>query len=432
MNFKTIHPADQIVMIMNRLYYHGQTTVSGGNLSVRDSDGVIWISPSGINKGNLNRDDIMQILPDGTHVGKHKASTEYPFHCQIYAKRPDLNAVFHAHPPALVALSVARQNPNERLLPDVFDSCGNITMAKYALPGSLKLGELISNEFEKGINTVMMENHGVVVGAKDLFSAYVMFENVVNSAECEIAAHSLNGTIRELTDEQLKEHKERDIMSKQRKTFVKDIYSSEELAARRDICTTLKTAYGNRLITSAFGTFAYKLSDGSFIITPNSKDRYYLESEDLVHVKNGKYEKGKSPSRVVDFVEKVFKMHDDVKTIFFSRPPYTMGFGITGKEFDGGRLIPESYIALKEIQRYPFGATYKNDDLAKKISIEYPVAIIDNDCACVVGTSILNALDRMEVLEYSARELTQVEEIKSKQSKISKEEIEEIKKAFKL
>ena len=48
MNFEMLHPADQIVMIMNRIYYHGMTTTTGGNLSIRDSEGTVWISPSGV------------------------------------------------------------------------------------------------------------------------------------------------------------------------------------------------------------------------------------------------------------------------------------------------------------------------------------------------------------------------------------------------
>lgn len=88
MNFSMLHPADQIVMIMNRLYYYGMTTTTGGNLSIKDSDGVVWISPSGIDKGNLRREDIMQILPDGTIVGIHRPSVEYPFHLAIYKNVP--------------------------------------------------------------------------------------------------------------------------------------------------------------------------------------------------------------------------------------------------------------------------------------------------------------------------------------------------------
>lgn len=46
-------------MIMNRIYSYGMTTTSGGNLSIMDEEGVMWISPSSIDKGSLRREDIM-------------------------------------------------------------------------------------------------------------------------------------------------------------------------------------------------------------------------------------------------------------------------------------------------------------------------------------------------------------------------------------
>ena len=52
-----IHPADQIVMFMQRIYDKGLTTTSGGNLSIRDAQGNIWITPAGIDKGTLTRRD---------------------------------------------------------------------------------------------------------------------------------------------------------------------------------------------------------------------------------------------------------------------------------------------------------------------------------------------------------------------------------------
>ena len=42
MKFELMHPADQLVMIMNRIYQYGMTTTSGGNLSIRDESGDIW------------------------------------------------------------------------------------------------------------------------------------------------------------------------------------------------------------------------------------------------------------------------------------------------------------------------------------------------------------------------------------------------------
>ena len=66
MDFEMMHPADRIVTIMNRLYNYGMTTTSGGNLSIMDEDGNIWITPAGVDKGTLNRNDIVCVKEDGT------------------------------------------------------------------------------------------------------------------------------------------------------------------------------------------------------------------------------------------------------------------------------------------------------------------------------------------------------------------------------
>ena len=80
---KFVHPKDQIVAFMQRIYDYGMTTTSGGNLSIMDADGCMWISPSGIDKGTLRREDIMCITPDGKIHGPHRPSCEYPFHSGV-------------------------------------------------------------------------------------------------------------------------------------------------------------------------------------------------------------------------------------------------------------------------------------------------------------------------------------------------------------
>lgn len=153
MNFAMLHPADQIMMIMERIYGYGMTTTSGGNLSILDDSGAIWITPAGVDKGALSRQDIVCVQPDGTVVGNYKPSSEYPFHEWIYRSRKDIKAVLHAHPPALVAFSIVRQTPNVYLLPNVKQICGEVGMAEYGLPGSAQLGERIASVFERGFHT---------------------------------------------------------------------------------------------------------------------------------------------------------------------------------------------------------------------------------------------------------------------------------------
>ncbi|MBQ8301206.1 MAG: class II aldolase/adducin family protein, partial [Clostridia bacterium] len=281
MNLDMLHPADQLVMFMERIYGYGMTTTSGGNLSILDDNGDIWITPGSIDKGSLTRADMVRIKRDGTIIGNHKPSSEYPFHQHIYKSRPDLKAVLHAHPPALVAFSIVRKLPDTSLIPNVKFSCGEIGMAKYGLPGSGDLGNKIADEFAKGFNTVILENHGVVIGAKSMFDAFKSFETLDFSARLEIDANNI-GTPKPLTNEQIEWYKSRQNVAMDE--FVANKISSEEKEARREMCKLIKRAYNQQLFTSTQGTFSQRIDDNSFIITPTGSDRKYLEPEDIVKI----------------------------------------------------------------------------------------------------------------------------------------------------
>ena len=109
-----------------------------------------------------------------------------------------------------------------------------------------------------------------------------------------------------------------------------------------------------------------------------------------------------------------------------------MAFAVTDNVFDA-RLIPESYIALKTVRKFPFGSTFMQPKLlAREFSLKNPVAIIENDCAIAAGTSLANAFDRLEVMEYSAKSLIKAQSIAGDIVKISDAEVQEIEKVFNL
>ena len=428
MRFELMHPADQLVLIISRIYQYGMTTMSGGNLSIRDENGDIWITPSGIDKGNLSRADMCQVRPDGTVIGPHRPSVELPFHKEIYRRRPDLKAILHAHPPTLVAFSLARKLPNTALIPNASEVCGKVTYAKYEVPGSAKLGEYIAEEFEKGFNTVMMENHGVVIGHKDLFAAFMAFETLDFCGRLEIDAAKL-GKARTLTEEQI--DIDRSITSPNLDEYIPGSVSSEERAGRRDLCGLIHRSYDQRLFTSTQGTFAMRLSDGSFLTTPYNKDRKYLESEDLVHIKHGMREMGKKPSRATRLLEEIFRVHPDINAVIIAHPPAIMSFAVTDAGFDS-RLIPESYISLRDVARVPYAASRLDiPGTAAIFDKKHPVVIVNNQCVIVTGASLLNAYDRLEVLEYSAAAMIAAKDI-GEVVYITDDEVTAIEEAFHL
>ena len=428
MRFDLLHPADQLVMIMDRIYQYGMTTTSGGNLSIMDMNGDIWITPSGIDKVTLTRKDIIRVTPEGEIIGIHKPSVELPFHRTIYKLRPDLRAVLHAHPPTLVAFSLARKIPDTYLVPGVSLVCGEVAMAKYDVPGSEKLGANIADEFVKGFNTVIMENHGVVCGAPDLFRAFMAFETLDFCGRLEIDARKL-GTPHSLSRTQIninngKAHPMLD-------AFVSRQVSSEECEARRDMCTLIHRAYDQRLFNSTQGTFSQRLSDGSFLITPYAMDRKYLEPEDLVRIRGGMCEAGKTPSRSALLHQAIYDKHPEIGSVIIAHPPAIMAFACTDASFDS-RTIPESYIQLRDVKRMPYASsTLDVEGTADAFCDKTPAIIVDNQCVIVSGSTLLNAFDRLEVMEYSAKAIIAARDI-GPLVMISPEEVSVIEEAFDL
>ncbi len=428
MNIQYIHPADQLVMFMQRIYDRGLTTTSGGNLSIMDSDGNIWITPAGVDKGTLSRKDIICVHPDGTTEGPHRPSSELPFHASVYKMRPDLKAVLHAHPPALVAFSIIRKVPNLDLIPTVRNVCKDARIAVYGVPGSDDLGNKVGAVFADGCDIAILENHGVCIGAPDMFTAFQRFETLNFAADLEILATKV-GSIMSLTETERRKastthHTKMD-------DFIPRSHTSEEQAARRDMITLIRRSYKMNLFTATHGTYSVRLADDSFLITPFGKDRAYLEEGDLVRVKAGMKEVGKMPSRAVQFHAEVYKHNPEIRAILQAHPLNAMAFAVTDAKFDP-RTIPESYILLRDIKKIPYGQIYEDvAGTAKEFGPASPALMLEDDCVIVTGDSLLQAFDRLEVLETTAHSIINSIDI-GKIVHITDEEVEDLKVAFNL
>ena len=428
MNIQYIHPADQIVMFMQRVYDKKLTSMSGGNLSIRDNEGNIWITPASIDKGSLTRKDIICVRPNGDCEGPHAPSSELPFHRSVYKLRPDLNAVLHAHPPALVAFSVVRRLPELNLTPTVRYMCKNIKMAAYAIPGSQALSAEVGKVFEQGCNIALMENHGVCVGAADMLTAFQQFETLNYAAELEALA-TRRGEIRPLSETACQMSKT-NVCSELRNVSPQPC-SSEELAARRDLIALIRRSYKMGLFTAAQGTYSTRLSDGSFIITPLHADPAYLEADDLVRIQDGAKEPGKTPDADVLLHQKIYDKNPKIGAIAFAQPVHSMVFAVTDMPFDT-RMIPESYILLRDVKRIPFEAAYQNlDDVAAEFDNAHPVLLVENKSVMVTGASMLQVFDRLEVMEMTAASILDAQALGTI-AHIPSDEIAALKTAFHL
>ncbi len=401
MKFDLLHPRDQLVNIMNRIYHSGMTTLSGGNLSIKDENGDIWITPAAVDKGNLAPKDIMCVRADGRIEGPHRPSSEYPFHVAIYQQRPDLRAIVHAHPPALVSFSIAREIPDTSIIPQAQRVCGPVGYAPYALTGSEQLGTVIANTFGEGYDVVLLENHGIVTGGLSLLEAFQRLETLDFCARTLMQAKGL-GDVHSLTPEQLAPF---DARNHELPEFTPAAHSSREREVRQQLIDIIHRAYDRQLMISTEGVASARVDEHSFLITPTGQDRRNLEIEDLVLIRHGERERDKLPSRSVRLHQAIYAQHPEINCVILAQSPSVMAFAISASHFDT-RTIPESYILLRSIPQIPHGAQYHSpEEIATAVSQQTPVLIIENDSCLVVGQNILQTFDRLEVAEYSARSL---------------------------
>ena len=420
-----IHPRDQITTIIDRVYRRGMTTTSGGNISIIDDNGDIWVTPSAIDKGSLRPSDIICVKKDGTVVGKHKPSSEFPFHKAIYEARPDIKSVIHAHPPALVSFSIVRKIPNTNIISQAKHICGPIGYAKYRLPGSNDLGSVIADEFKKGFKAVIMENHGVVLGGADLTDAYERFETLEFCCRTILYGSQI-GKPTYLTDSQIDDFEAQ--IPELRPERNKSKYPSDELEKRAEICKIVKRSCEQGLMTSSYGTVSMRWRKNNFLITPSKVNRWDLQLEDIVQIKKGKREKGKTPSRATYLHEEIYKNNPNVNSIIMTQSPYLMAFGVT-EEHLNVRTIPESWIFLQDINKVKYGEHFKhslNPEITKNCKT---ALIIENDSVVVTGDKLLQTFDYLEVAEFSAKSVVLGNSL-GEMVPINDEQVEELRNKF--
>ena len=423
-----MHPAEQIAIIIGRIYRSEMTTTSGGNLSIMDENGDMWITPAAIDKGSLTPADIMCVKADGTIVGPHRPSSEYPFHKAIYKMNPHVHSVIHAHPPGLVTFSMVHQVPDTSIIPQARATCGPVGFAEYALPGSELLGKKIVAEFKKNpdYKAVIMENHGVVVAGDDIADAYQRFETLELCARTILNAKTL-GEPKYLSEEQILQHER--AVNTPFQHFMNVEHPSDERAIRAEICKIVRRACSQGLMCSSYGTASVRWRGNDFLITPSSMQRWDLEPEDIVQVKDGMVEAGKKASRSVALHYEIYRRNPKVNSIILTQSPALMGFCTTGVKFDV-RTIPESWIFLQDIPTFPFGSQY-NEHLTE-LADEFkhrPFVMLENDSVVVTGDQLINTFDRLEVADFSARSLILAAPL-GKLNPITDEEIEELRVAF--
>ena len=164
---------------------------SSGNVSVRVGKGFL-ITPTALPYDRTTPEDIVAMALDGSHLGARRPSSEWRFHRDIYAARPDAGAVVHTHAVHATALACLRK-PIPRFHYMVALAGGeDIRCAPYATYGTQELSDHALAALE-GRRACLLANHGMIAIGADLDAALALAVEVETLARQYLLALQTGG-----------------------------------------------------------------------------------------------------------------------------------------------------------------------------------------------------------------------------------------------
>jgi len=182
----------QIIEVGRRLYEKGLIAATEGNISVRLEGGQL-VTAGGVSKGFLTPEQVVETDLDGQRLeGTCAVSSEVAMHAAIYRRRPDGNAVVHAHPPVATAFAVAHMPLDQPILAEAVLVLGPVPLVRYAPPSTVELAEAVADGLGV-VGAALLANHGAVSVGETLERAHQRMETLEHVARVTLLARLLGG-----------------------------------------------------------------------------------------------------------------------------------------------------------------------------------------------------------------------------------------------
>lgn len=186
---------EQVAYFMRRLYRQGLTTTSGGNISCRVGDGCVAITASKLDKAELAASGVgvVALGGGGNLTPELGLSIETGMHLAIYRRRPDVQAIVHAHPVTASAFCAVRGvELDTTLTAEAYALLGRPAFIPYALMGTDDLATRAAAGMGDSV-CLLLENHGVLAVGDTLLAAFDRLELLEVAARHTLIVRQLGG-----------------------------------------------------------------------------------------------------------------------------------------------------------------------------------------------------------------------------------------------
>ncbi len=170
---------ERLIQAGRRLGARGLISAGEGNLSVRLDADRLLVTPAGRRKDELDPGDLVVVWLDhpereAVSRGGRGPTSDLEIHLAVYAARPDIGAVAHAHLPAAMGLTLAGEVPDPAALPETAMLLPRLPFLSLGVPGSAELAGRIAAALSEPVDppaplasAVLLEGHGAVAVGRD-------------------------------------------------------------------------------------------------------------------------------------------------------------------------------------------------------------------------------------------------------------------------
>jgi L-fuculose-phosphate aldolase len=204
----------------------------------------------------------------------------------------------------------------------------------------------------------------------------------------------------------------------------------EEMTMKKEkkvVADFMRRLYERGLTTISGGNISM-LCDDHVLMTPSGMDKGRLKAKQIVimTMDGENLTPDLSPSIEKDMHLAIYKSNPEVNAIVHAHPVIATAFTSTNKSISTD-MLGELYALLREPGRVGY-ATMGTKSLAEQVgeaAKKYRVMLMDNHGVLSIGTNILEAFDRIELLEIAAK-TTLINEFLNQKNRISDEDLKKI------
>ena len=200
--------AEKFLKACHGLYKNKYVTGYGGNLAWRLELDVIMITPTMMNKGEIQKEDIVFINMKGETIeGKRRPTGEKFMYLKFFEERPDIVSAIHCHAPNVGAFAILNgpQYLMRPYYPETTHEVGPVPLVPYAEPITQKLADNFSPYLKK-YNSFLMEKHGLVsVSPEDITWTYGNIELLEMTAYSILKVLASGHQLKEQTIEEVRD-----------------------------------------------------------------------------------------------------------------------------------------------------------------------------------------------------------------------------------